>query len=85
MTAIRNFPNAPLRQRTAAPWRWHTPDWLRSAWHTLERFGYRRAAFELELHARHRMASDPDMARRYREAARECRRAASSESTGSAS
>ncbi len=76
MTAIRHFPNTPLRHTTAAPWRWQAPAWLLSAWQTMERFGYRRAAWELEIQARHRDASDPQMARQLRATADTCRRAA---------
>ncbi len=85
MTAIRNFPNAPLRQRPAAPWRWQIPGWLLTAWHAMERFGYRRAAFELDLQARHHAVGNPDMARQFAAAAAECRRAATPAAPRSAS
>lgn len=75
MTAIRHFPNAPLRQRSALPWRWQTPRWLISTWRVLERYGYRRAAFELEMQASHRVGGDPQVARQLAAAAAECRRA----------
>ena len=76
MTALRNFPNAPLRHRAAAPWRWQTPGWLLSTWRAMERYGYRRAAWELELQARHRSASDPELARQFADTAAACRLAA---------
>ncbi len=85
MTAIRNFPNAPLRHRPAAPWRWQIPGWLLNVWHTMERFGYRRAAFELDLQARHHAVGNPDMARQFAAAASECRRAATPPTARSAS
>lgn len=83
MTAIRNFPNAPLRQQAAASWRWQTPAWLLSVWQGLQRHGQQRAAWELELLAAHRGASDPQLARQFRAAAAECRRAAAPASTRS--
>lgn len=82
MTALRNFPDAPLRQHAATPWRWQTPAWLLGAWQAMERYGQRRAAFELELLAGHREASDPALARQFRTAAAECRQAAGVTSTG---
>lgn len=85
MTAIRNFPNAPMRQHAAAPWRWQTPAWLLSVWHGLQRQGQQRAAWELELQARHRDVSDPQLARQFRAVAAECRRAAVPAPTRSAS
>jgi hypothetical protein len=88
MTAIRNFPNAPLRQRTATRWRWQTPRWLVRAWHAMERYGQERAARQLELLARYRIYSDPQMAQQLRNAATECRRGAlmgQNETTRSAS
>lgn len=75
MTAIRHFPNTPLRH-AAASGRWHNPAWLLSAWHAMERYGYRRAALELELQAKHRAGSDPVMAQQFAETAAACRLAA---------
>lgn len=75
MTAIRHFPNTPLRQ-AAAPRGWRAPAWLLSAWHAMERYGHLRAATELELQAKHRGASDPAMARQFADAAAACRLAA---------
>jgi hypothetical protein len=73
MTAVRNFPNSPLR-RQATPLRWQTPAWLVRAWEALQRAGQLRAARELELYATHRQAYDPEMAAQLRQAAAECRR-----------
>ena len=84
MTAIRHFPNTPLRH-AAAPGRWRTPAWLLNAWHALERYGYRRAAWELELQARHRAGSDPAMAKQLTDAAADCRLAAAAPTPRSAS
>ncbi len=76
MTAIRNFPDAPLRHAAAARLHWQTPDWLLKAWRAMERYGYRRAAGELEIQARIRGAGDSVLARQLNDAAVECRRAA---------
>jgi hypothetical protein len=83
MTALRNFPDAPLRLHAAAPWRWHTPAWLLDAWQAMERYGQRRAAFELEMLGMHREASDPALARQFHAAAAECRRVARDTAPGS--
>lgn len=77
MTAIRNFPNAPLAQRRAsrpllAPLR-DFGQWL---WLGLQRVGNRRAAFELDKLANYRALRDPVLARQLPAAAQECRRAA---------
>ena len=76
MTAIRNFPNAPARLQ-ARPWlSWHTPVFAMKLWEALQRYGQRRAAWELELMANRRALGDPVLARQLRAAAAECRRAA---------
>jgi hypothetical protein len=75
MTAIRNFPNAPLAQRTRLPLSAYVPSWAIAIWHGLYRIGQRRAAWELEVLADRRALSDPVLARRLRAAAAECRRA----------
>lgn len=75
MTAIRNFPDAPLAQRTRQPLGAHVPSWAIAIWHGLYRIGQRRAAWELEVLADRRALSDPVLARQLRAAAAECRRA----------
>jgi hypothetical protein len=76
MTAIRNFPNAPLRQRAVAPFQWRMPAFALRVWHGLEHFGQRRAAWELDLLANRHALGNPVLARQLRRAAAECRRAA---------
>ncbi len=76
MTAIRNFPNAPLRQRAVAPFQWRMPAFALRVWRGLERFGQRRAAWELEMLANRHALGNPVLARQLRGAAAECRRAA---------
>lgn len=75
MTAIRNFPNAPLAQRTRLPLSLHVPAWALAIWQGLYRAGQRRAAWELEMLADRRALGDPVLARQLRAAAAECRRA----------
>jgi len=75
MTAIRNFPNAPLAQRTRLPLSAYVPSWATAVWHGLHRAGQRRAARELEMLADRHALGDPAMARQLRAAAAECRRA----------
>jgi hypothetical protein len=76
MTAIRNFPNAPLPRRAAAPFQWRMPAFALRLWHGLERIGQRRAARELHLLANRHALGNPVLARQLRSAAAECRRAA---------
>jgi len=73
MTAVRNFPNSPLRLRAATPLRWQTPAWTLKVWAALEGYGRRRAARELELLASHRMFHEPELAQQMRRVAAECR------------
>lgn len=75
MTAIRNFPNAPLTQRTRLPFSAYVPAWAIAIWQGLYRVGQRRAARELEMLADRRALGDPVLARQLRAAAAECRRA----------
>jgi hypothetical protein len=75
MTAIRNFPNAPVRQRTATPIQWRTPAFVTWIWHALHRYGQRRAAWELDALAGRWALSDPALARQFRATAAQCRRA----------
>ena len=75
MTAIRNFPNAPLAQRTKLPLSAFVPAWAIALWHGLYRTGQRRAARELDMLADRRAMRDPALARQLRAAAAECRRA----------
>lgn len=77
MTAIRNFPNAPLAQRRASqPLLALLRDSGQLLWQGLQRVGHRRAAFELEKLAEYRALRDPVLARQLRAVAQECRRAA---------
>jgi hypothetical protein len=76
MTAIRNFPNAPLPQRARQPLRAYVPGFAVKAWLALQRIGQLRAAWELEVQADRRALGNPVLARQLREAAAECRRAA---------
>ncbi|MGL6112315.1 MAG: hypothetical protein ACRC2B_19650 [Rubrivivax sp.] len=78
MTAIRNFPNAPRRSAAAAPLRWRMPALAIQVWRALERFGQRRAAWELDALAGRWALSNPALARQFRAAAAQCRRAGSS-------
>jgi hypothetical protein len=75
MTAIRNFPNAPLAQRTKLPISAYVPAWATAIWHGLYRVGQRRAARELDMLADRSALGDPVLARQLRAAAAECRRA----------
>lgn len=81
MTAIRNFPNAPLAQRTRLPLRAYVPSWAIAIWRGLYRAGQRRAAWELDALADRRALGDPVLARQLRAAAAECRRAANNPPT----
>jgi hypothetical protein len=76
MTAIRNFPNAPARLQARPMLSWHVPALALKFWEALQRYGQRRAAWELELMASRRALGDPVLARQLRAAAAECRRAA---------
>jgi hypothetical protein len=73
MTAIRNFPDAPLAQRTKLPASAYVPAWARSVWQALHRFGQLRAARELELLADRQALGNPVLARQLRAAAAACR------------
>lgn len=76
MTAIRNFPDAPLARRASPPRSLGLQALGRSVWQALHRIGQRRAAWELERLADRRALGDPILARQLRAAANECRRAA---------
>jgi len=78
MTALRNFPDAPLARRRAKPIEWMVPASVMKVWNALHRYGQLRAARELELLADHRALGDPVLARQLRAAAAECRRGATS-------
>lgn len=73
MTAIRNFPNAPLARRTSLPVSTRVPAFAAKAWQALYRYGQLRAARELEVLAERRALGDPVLARQLRAAAAECR------------
>jgi hypothetical protein len=79
MTAIRNFPNAPLPRRTLAPLHWRMPAIAIKAWLAMHRYGQRRAALELDALANQRALGNPVLARQLRSAAAECRRAANTQ------
>lgn len=74
MTAIRNFPNAPLARRPGVPFSTFVPGFAVKAWQALYRYGQLRAARELELLADRRALGEPVLARQLRAAAAECRR-----------
>lgn len=76
MTAIRNFPDAPLRQRTKAPIQWRMPAFAVKVWLALHRAGQRRAAWELDAQAGRVALRNPALAHQLRDAAAECRRSA---------
>lgn len=76
MTAIRNFPNAPLAQRTKLPLSAYVPGFAVRAWHSLHRHGQLRAAREMEVLADRHALGDPVLARQLRAAAAECRQGA---------
>jgi hypothetical protein len=73
MTAIRNFPNAPLARRTSLPLSTYVPAFAAKAWQALYRYGQLRAARELDVLADRRALGDPVLARQLRAAAAECR------------
>jgi hypothetical protein len=73
MTAIRNFPDAPLARRHAEPIEWKVPPIATTVWNALYRYGQLRAARELEVLADRRALGDPVLARQLRAAAAECR------------
>lgn len=74
MTAIRNFPDAPLARRHAKPIAWKVPAWAMKVWNALHRYGQLRAAWELEVLADRRALGDPVLARQLRATAAEYRR-----------
>jgi hypothetical protein len=76
MTAIRNFPDAPMARRKAVPLQWQVPAFAVVVWRALYRFGQRRAARELALLADRQSTGDPARARELRLAAAACRREA---------
>lgn len=78
MTAIRNFPNAPLAQRRGWKLNAHLAGFAVKAWTALHRYGQLRAARELELLAGRHALSEPALARQLREAAADCRHSAKS-------
>ncbi len=73
MTAIRNFPNAPLARRSSLPLSTYVPAFAVKAWQALHRYGQLRAARELDVLADRRALGDPVLARQLRAAAAECR------------
>ncbi len=76
MTAIRNFPDAPLARHTSLPLGAYVPGFAIKAWLALHRYGQLRAARELELLADRHALGEPVLARQLRAAAGECRRGA---------
>jgi hypothetical protein len=81
MTALRNFPDAPLARRRARPIEWKVPALAMTVWNALHRYGQLRAAWELEKLADLRAGFDPALARQLRAAAAECRQGMKSTST----
>ena len=81
MTAIRNFPDAPLARRQAKPIEWKAPAFVAKVWIALQRHGQRRAAWELEVLADHRSLGDPVLARQLRATAAELRHGIDASST----
>ena len=73
MTAIRNFPNAPLAQHRGWKLNAHPPAFAVKAWMALQRYGQWRAARELDLLADRHVLGEPVLARQLRKAAAECR------------
>jgi hypothetical protein len=83
MTAIRNFPNAPLARRSRLPLSTYVPAFAFKAWQALHRYGQLRAAREMEMLADRRALGDPVLARQLRAAAAECRKSTKSVATRS--
>ena len=82
MTALRNFPDAPLARRRAKPHRVEGAGACHDRSGTrLHRYGQLRAAWELDVLADRRALGDPVLARQLRAAAAECRQGAKSTST----
>jgi hypothetical protein len=81
MTAIRNFPDAPLARRAARRFEWTLPTFVVATWTALQRYGQLRAAGELARLADRRALGNPVLARQLRAAAAECRKAADSTTT----
>lgn len=78
MTAIRNFPDAPLaRPHAGRPLLAPLQDFGLALWRSLERLGRWRATAELYRLAEYRARRDPVLARQLRAAADECCRIAS--------
>ena len=73
MTAIRNFPDAPLARGQARPIEWKVPSFAIKVWNALHRYGQLRAAWELEVLADRRALGDPVLARQLRATAAEYR------------
>jgi len=73
MTALRNFPDAPMARRRARNIEWKLPPWTVKVWNALQRYGRMRGAWELEVLADRRALGDPLLARRLRAAAAEMR------------
>jgi hypothetical protein len=71
MTAIRNFPDAPLGRRKSLSGRVEMPAWATSLWRALHRIGELRAARELASLADRHALRDPVLARQLRAAAAE--------------
>ncbi len=73
MTAIRNFPDAPMARRHARRIQWKVPAFVMAVWNALHRWGQLRAAWELEVLADRRALGDPVLARQLRATAAEYR------------
>jgi hypothetical protein len=73
MTAIRNFPDAPLARQHTKSIEWKVPAFALKVWNALYRYGQLRAAWELEVLADRRALGDPVLARQLRATAAEYR------------
>jgi hypothetical protein len=76
MTALRNFPDAPLARRPGKTIEWKAPHFVVKVWNALHRYGQLRAARELDVLADRRALGDPVLARQLRAAAAQCRQSA---------
>jgi hypothetical protein len=85
MTALRNFPDAPLARRPGKPIEWKAPHFAIKVWNVLHRvlhrYGQLRAARELDVLADRRALRDPVLARQLRAAAAQCRQSAKTTAT----
>jgi hypothetical protein len=81
MTALRNFPDAPLARQPGKPIEWKAPHFVIKVWNVLHRYGQLRAARELDVLADRRALGDPVLARQLRAAGAQCRQSAKTTAT----